>query len=125
MRNLREEMILKVRFVRIRHGCNVRRQSRWAKLDELRNRNIVLESGESARWQVQLLYEDRLVHDGVPEGAGFHVTFPLVKVDVPAVSVSIEAWKAESKAYFVSMDKQQAAARLSIAHESMGRMIYA
>lgn len=33
---------------------------------------------------MELLDEDGLVHEAVPIHAGFHITFPLVKVDIMA-----------------------------------------
>lgn len=82
MSHLGEEVVLEIGVVDDsgrRKPC--RYVTRAFKGNEFRNRNLLLETGETTWWEMQLLDKDSLVHEAVPVHAGLHIPFPLIEVD--------------------------------------------
>lgn len=85
MRHLCEEVILEIRIIHDRRGgIPSGRVAGRFEGDEFGNRDLLFETRETARWKVQFLDQDCLVHEAVPIHARLHVAFPLVKAYVVA-----------------------------------------
>lgn len=122
--DLGEEVILEIGVVDHRcGGILCRNVAGSLKVDEFWYGNLLFETRKTAWREMQLLDEDRLVHQTVPVYAGFHVAFPRVEIHIVAGIGSDGGERWWQMAYLVNIDRQQVAARWIIAHESIGRRI--